>query len=282
MEKLETIVEKVLDLLERYEFIVAKGTDGFVSADEISEDEKIKATLLGRRVAELYVDPLTAHHLIKRIRRSTEKEMSAFGILQMITNTLEMRPLLRVKTKEYDDVMKQLNKYEHLIFQKEPSIYDQDYDEFLSSVKTAVFMNDWIEEKDEEFLLSQYDVRPGETRYKIDRADWLLYCCEELVKIMHLSDIGKEISKIRVRLKYGVKEELLTLLRLKGVGRVRARKLYQNGIKDIGGVKKADLGKLGVILGKKLAADVKNQVGIEVLTPIAQTKRKGQMSLRKY
>ncbi|MFC1722858.1 LAGLIDADG family homing endonuclease [Nanoarchaeota archaeon] len=283
MAHLRGIIEKMLGLLERYEFISMKQKNDFVSADEVeAEDEKIRATFLGKRVAQLYVDPLTAHHLIKRIRRSTEKEIHSFGLLQMVTNTLEMRPLLKVKTKEYDEVIEQLNKYEHFIFQKEPSIYDQEYDDFLASVKTAFFLLNWVGEKDEEFLLEQFDVRPGETRVKIERADWLLYCCEELAKIMHFNDIVKEVIKIRFRLKYGVKEELLPLLRFKGIGRVRARKLFGNGIKDVGGVKKVDVMTLVQLLGKKLAVEVKKQVGQEVDLVVSERKRKGQMSLGKY
>ncbi len=285
MKHLRNIIDRMLDLLERYEFILTKPKDDFVSAADVEdEDEKIRATFLGRRVAQLYIDPLTAHELIKRIRRSTEKEIHEFGILQMVTNTLEMRPLLRVKTKEFETVVEHLNKYEGFIFEKEPSIYDPEYDEFLSSVKTAFFLLNWIDEKDEEFLLQEFDVRPGETRVKIDRADWLLYTCSELAKIMHFNDINKDIVKVRFRLKYGVKEELLPLLRLKGVGRVRARKMFANGIKDIGGVKKADVMTLAQLLGKKLAVSVKKQVGQEVQVPgiISERKRKGQMSLGKY
>ena len=285
MQHLRDIIERMLDLLERYEFIIMKPKDDFVSADEIrGEDEKIRATFLGRRVAQLYIDPLTAHHLIKRIRRSTEKMIHEFGLLQMVTNTLEMRPLLRVKTKEFDTIMEQFNSYDHYVFQKEPSIYEPEYDEFLASVKTAFFLLNWIEEKDEEYLLQQFDVRPGETRVKIERADWLLYCCEELAKIMHFNEIVKQVIKLRFRLKYGVKEELLPLLRLRGIGRVRARKMFTNGIKDIGDVKKTDVASLAQLLGKALAIDVKKQVGQEVEVPdaISDRRRKGQMSLGKY
>ena len=54
--------------------------------------------------------------------------------------------------------------------------------------------------------------------------------------------------------------ELLALLKLKGIGRVRARKMFNNKIKDIGDVKKADVKILKGILGEKIALDVKEQV----------------------
>ncbi|MBS3127245.1 ATP-dependent DNA helicase, partial [Candidatus Woesearchaeota archaeon] len=76
-------------------------------------------------------------------------------------------------------------------------------------------------------------------------------------------------------------EELLPLLRLKGIGRVRARKLYTQGIKDLGDVKKIDLVSLSQILGRTVAEDVKKQVGEEV-KEVPKGTRKGQLSIQKF
>jgi len=209
--------------------------------------------------------------------------ISPFGILQMVCNTLEMRPLLRVKTKEFDKFNEQYTLFESEILQKEPSIYEAEYDDFLASVKTAFFMYDWIEEKDEEFLYNEYDIRPGETRVKLDKANWLLYSVEELAKLMSFHDIIKHISKVRFRIRYGVKEELIPLLKLRGIGRIRARKIYNAGVKDIGAVKRINIISLAQLIGKATAISIKKQVGEDVeKVVIPEGKRKGQMSLSKY
>ncbi|MEK6822196.1 MAG: helix-hairpin-helix domain-containing protein, partial [Nanoarchaeota archaeon] len=78
------------------------------------------------------------------------------------------------------------------------------------------------------------------------------------------------------------REELLTLLKIEGVGRVRARKLHDAGIKTIGDVKKVDLTKLTQILGKGVALSVKKAVGETIDEPVPEKKRKGQMGLGKY
>jgi len=85
--------------------------------------------------------------------------------------------------------------------------------------------------------------------------------------------------KLRLRLKYGIKEELLPLLKLKGIGRVRSRRMFNQGIKDLGDAKKVDVGQLAQIIGRKLANNVKEQLGEEVLKT---GKRKGQLGLGKY
>jgi len=71
-------------------------------------------------------------------------------------------------------------------------------------------------------------------------------------------------------------------LKLKGIGRVRARKLYNNSIKDISDVKKADFTSLSQLIGKSVAAEIKEEVGEKVPIEIKTNKRKGQMSLKKF
>src|SRR3989339_541295 len=167
--------------------------------------------------------------------------------------------------------------FSDFLLENEPSMYEPEYEDFLNSVKTALMFNQWISEQDEEFLLEEYNIRPGELRAKIDIADWLLYSTEELAKLLHFQSVLKEIVKLRLRLKYGVKEELLTLIRLENIGRVRARILFRNRIKDIQDLKNADLATLTQLLGEKTALGIKKQLGQEQLG-IPENKRKGQIS----
>jgi helicase len=278
MYKLEKIVNKMIRKLETWGFIkTSSGGSEFVSAAQLDKDS-LEATAIGKRVAELYIDPLTAHHFITCLQRSESKYLTSFGILQMMCNTIEMRPLLRVKQNELDEINERYLPYESSMLDLEPSIYEPEYDMYLNSLKTAFFMEDWISELDEEYLLEKYDIRPGETRYKVERADWLLFAASEMAKMMKKQTILKEMLKLRFRLKYGVKEELLALLKLQNIGRVRARKMYSHGIKDIEDVKKADAATLAQLLGRKVAIDVKKQVGEEVKV-VPERKRKGQISL---
>ena len=248
MAELQKKIQKMLRLLTEWDFIQFT-------------DEKYRATILGRRTAELYLDPLTAHDLIKGLEVATEVKIKPYSLLQLVCHTLEMRPLLRVKTKEFDLVQEQIAVHHICMLQHEPSMFEPEFEDYLNSCKTALMLHDWTEEKDEEYMLEHYDSRPGETRVKLEKADWLLYALSELARIIQKQELIKEIVKLRFRLRYGVKEELLTLLRLKGIGRIRARMLYRNGIKDLGDAKKADVEILIRILGKQIALDVKRQLG---------------------
>jgi helicase len=283
--KLKSIIDNMLNLLEEYEFLKIHNSgesSGFAFADELDKKKEvvIKATLLGQRVSELYLDPFTAHHLICCLRNCNE-EITAFSFLQMISNTLEMFPLLRVKVKEHEEIQERLvQKYDELL-ETEPTLYDPNYDDFINSIKTALFFESWIDEREEDFLLEEYGVRPGEIRTKLEIANWLLYSTAELAKLLQFQSLLKEINKLKIRVKYGVKEELLPLLKLKGVGRKRARKLYGNKIKNIKDLNNTSLALLAKLVGQKTAEAIKEQLGAGE-KPVSKGKRKGQLSLKKY
>jgi len=251
IKKLNKIIEKMLAMLEDWEFLQ-------------KNDDTYRATVLGRRIAELYIDPLTAHQFVMGVDKASRMKPVPLSWLHLIGCTLEMRPHLRVRAKEYDEIQEQLALYGKYLLVPEPSMFEPEFEEWLNGFKTALMLQDWIGEKDEEFLLEHYDIRPGETRAKLTTGDWLLYALGEVARIRQHMALLKDIQKMRFRLRYGVKEELLPLLRLEGIGRVRARMLFSAGIRNLGDVRKAEPGRLGNILGRKIALSIKKQVGESV------------------
>lgn len=290
LSRLFGIIQKMISKLEEWEFIsVSSGNkqDDFVSASELVdlEDSGLKATKLGERVAELYLDPLTAHHILICMQKAASKKYDDFSIIQMISSTLEMRPLLKARQKDYEAIEEKIVLEEGYFIAFTPDEFSEDYEEFLDSVKTSIVFEDWMNEITEDKLLENYNITPGELNAKLDRADWLVYASYELCKLQNFKELKKDLLKLRIRLKNGVKAELLPLLKLKNVGRVRARKMFANGIKDLGDVKKKDLSSLASLLGKKIALDVKKQVGQDLSHEkivIKPNKRKGQISLADF
>lgn len=209
------------------------------------------ATPLGRRVSQLYIDPLSAHLLLEAMESKKPKTDNA--ILHTLCSCIELRPLLRLKTSDFADPDVQV---ESLL--PEPSMFSSEYEEFLEAAKTASMLGLWIEEAPEEKVLEDYGVRPGELRAKLEKGEWLLYAASELARLSGGS--RSEFLRCRVRLKYGVKAELLPLLRLKGVGRVRARAMFSAGLTSLPAVAAAPDAKLASVLGPVLAARVREQL----------------------
>jgi len=281
MKEIKKIILKMLKLLEENNFIKTNKQDDFVSASELNKQDKkeIIATFLGKRVAELYIDPLSAVEIVNTFEKSMKKEHSDITFLYMICKCLELRPLLRVRISDFDKIQEKLAVYEEHILD-EITEFSEDYDLYIDSFKTALMLKDWIEEKDEEYILEKYNIRPGELNIKVTNSDWLLYSAEEIGKIIKAKKVLSEIKKLRIRMKYGVKQELLTLLKLKKIGRVRARKLYNAGLRNIGKIRKANISTLAQIIGKNLAIDVKKQLG-EKIGEI-NIKKTGQQNISDY
>ncbi len=265
---------QTIEQLREWGFLEKKGVDDFAAADELLIDMLV-ATPLGKRVSELYLDPLSAHKLLSGLRKEKNE---LFAYLHLVCSTQEMRPLLRIKPDDYEFFEEYLKEHKGLL--EEPSLYDPDYEMYLEAAKTAKLLDDWADEKSEEHLLETYNARPGEVRARINIADWLLYGAAELSRITKQHRHVAQLQKARTRLKYGAREELLPLLRLKNVGRVRARVLHRNGVRTLQDLKTIDAGTLSQLLGPNIARDLKKQVGIDIDdVELSPKKRVGQLSL---
>ncbi len=285
MRELENIINKILKYLVEWEFIKGNSTveDDFVSADSLTkkQEDRLEVTLLGLRVAQLYLDPYTAHYIITALRRATQKITTEYSFLQMSCSTLELRPLSSVRVKEVEKIEAELGELSSELIVFEPSVFEPEYDGFLKSVKTSLALRSWMDENNEDDILEEFNIAPGELHVKRNLCDWILYSSEELSKILNFRDLIKIIRKTRYRLEKGVKEELVPLVRLKNIGRIRARRLFKNGIRDIGDIKKTDITKLTQLLGNKVASNLKKQVGQEI-KEVKKGKRKGQTSIEKF
>ena len=249
-EDLENKIIDVLKKLQDYEFL---DTDG----------EKLKPTRLGKRVAELYIDPYSAHHLLESLKKSQEQKTKAISFLHMLCECVEMKPRFRVKKNERDEIENLLAQAEEYLISEIPEEWDFEYDTFLNTMKTAFVLYGWINEVGEDKLMDKYGVTPGGIRAKLERADWLVYSSQEMCQLKDLKDVNKKMEKLRLRLKHGIKEELLPLVKFKGIGRVRARKLYEKGIEKRKDIVDAPYEKISKIIGKKTAEKLKKQVGEE-------------------
>ncbi len=253
-------MKKMLHLLWKYGLVEMETVGDikeqglFVSANAYVEKSKLKATPLGYRVAQMYIDPETANLFVESMKNTDEKKINEFSFLHLIVNALELYPQLRLRKDDYEGIHEKMARYEEFMIVPEKLVT---YDTYMSSIKTALMLNSWIDEVEEDALLEKYNVTPGELHVKLTTADWLLYAAHEIGRITHHTEYQKELMDLRVRLKHGVKRELLPLVSLKNVGRVRARKLFDRGIKNAADIAKCNIKVLEKIVGKKTAVGLK-------------------------
>ncbi len=116
-------------------------------------------------------------------------------------------------------------------------------------------------------LSDKIGVEPGDMHRIVEMADWLTYSLYEVAKLLHREDFLPELYSLRTRIRYGVKEELLPLVALEGIGRVKARALYNAGFTDVLKIAKASQAKLasmpkiGPTLAEKLKQQLKKRLG---------------------
>ncbi|MBI5061438.1 MAG: restriction endonuclease subunit R, partial [Candidatus Aenigmarchaeota archaeon] len=261
--ELKKKIEKMLGLLEKFNFITKSNSQTssdspFKPATTLANSSELKPTLIGKRVSELYIDPITADYLIATLNKLTA--LTPFSLLHVMCRCLEARPLISAKKKDMEYIEEILAREVSSLVDKLPNEWDIEYEGYLDSIKTACFFSGWLDELGEDMILEKFNVTPGELRARLDIADWLLYSMAELALLLDLKENLKNIKKLRVRMEYGIKEELLTLVRLKGVGRVRARLLFNSGIKDLGDLRKIPVTSLARIVGEKIAENLKSQV----------------------
>ncbi|MDY6770034.1 MAG: helix-hairpin-helix domain-containing protein, partial [Candidatus Nanohaloarchaea archaeon] len=96
---------------------------------------------------------------------------------------------------------------------------------------------------------------------KVEQADWLLYACSELATLKEWDDAREDVQRLRTRVKHGIREELLRLVRFDGIGRVRARALHDDGIETAADIRDASFNHLKNLIGKRTAEKLKGQVG---------------------
>lgn len=224
-----------------------------------SEDSRLVPTFFGRRVSDLYIDPLTATKLRDALK-NFKPDGSSFGLLHAVCSSPDMLTMY-LRRSDYVWVEEVYATREDELLLPPPDDLDE-FDFYLAEIKTACSLDDWIMEMEEDPLLKKYGMGPGDLRNKIDVGEWLIYSMRELSNIFN-KDAYPVLTELMTRIRYGVRPELLDLVRLRGVGRVRARSLYNHGVRsaeDIRSVNPIRLARLPKI-GDTVAKSLLNQVG---------------------
>lgn len=75
---------------------------------------------------------------------------------------------------------------------------------FQSDLKTAVIIENWINEVPEETIIDVMGIGPGDIRSKINIMDWIIYSMGRIASIFNPNAMNA-IYTLVTRIKYGVK-----------------------------------------------------------------------------
>jgi len=210
------------------------------------------ATEFGKKTSTLYIDPLTAVLFRKSLEKISTKG-HALGLLHLITISEDFFPKFSLRNKDYEFVGTLIENYADQLI--EPiSEYDCN--------RSLLAMHAWINESSEIFLSDNFGIESGDMHRIADTADWLIHALYEIAKLEKKDEILTEIDSLRSRVVYGIKDELVDLVQIKGIGRVRARILFKNGIKtteDLTKISVENLAKMDKI-GPLVAENIKTHL----------------------
>ena len=219
----------------------------------IKKGERFVGTDFGKKVSKLYIDPLTATYFRDSLNLITEGKKHTLGILHLISNCEEFFPKFSLRNKDYESlgVMLENNSSEIL----------QPISEYDCS-RSLMALQSWITESSEISLSDNLKIESGDMHRMIQTAEWLFYCLRELAKQAGKAEFLEELDILRKRVIYGIREELIDLVKIKGIGRIRARKLYNHGVKTLDDLSKIPVKKLAEIdkIGSTLADNIKSQL----------------------
>ena len=206
------------------------------------------ATPFGERVSRLYLDPLSGLILKEGLRRARQvicriiedRSISPWALLHLVASTPDFPPLWpRGNQNEMIDEKIEMMADQILL---EPSeINALGFPQEVNAIaKSAWTLESWILEESMREIESTLGVAPGDLRIRVDHATWLLNAAREIslhddglneLLIEAEADLIECIEITRKRVLNGCKEDLLALIAIRGVGRVRARTLANHGFR---------------------------------------------------
>jgi len=250
---------------------------------------KYEATLMGERITQLYLDPLSASIIRTGLRRAIRRivkdiaPVTNFGLLHLATSTpdftslwaknseMEANSKLWIKTNSVEDEL----------------LSDSSYDEMLlSNVKSAWMVEMWCDEENIRSIEKDLDVNPGDINYRVDIMAWLIHSSREIIladdvfsdeHMPQIAELIKQLDVLRLRVRHGCKEDLLTLVNIPNVGRYRARELSKLDIRtphDVANMTKKKIDQILKIRG--WGPQLLDKIMLEVAKVIEPSKQKQQ------
>ena len=214
-----------------------------LSFDTEALDNEYEATPMGERVAQLYIDPLSADILLDGLRRAVRRivrkslPVTSFSLCLLVAATPDFISLWP-KSSELDFGSK-LRQKSALV--EDQLLIESPIDErAMGLVKSAWCTEYWYEERDLRDIEKELGVTPGDVYTRTDLMAWLLLAAREVLlrddvfaeeHLGYVAELAGLLELTRARVRAGCKEDLLQLVQVRNVGRNRARTLSEMGVR---------------------------------------------------
>ena len=251
----------------------------FLSESEmvVEKSKRLAATDFGKKTSRLYLDPATAVSFRRVIEgaprraapepagpagrrkagaapaRPAPPQRHTLGLLYEVTDCTEFFPKMSMRRDDEDAAA---DLFESRAAELLRPAYSYECNRGLLALDA------WISEAAEAALSDRLKVEAGDMHRMAEAAEWLLRCMGELAMDLGRADLASEIAGLRTRVRYGVSDELVDLVAVRGIGRVRARALYDRGVRDRAALSAMPVEKLASVdkIGRAVASSIRAQL----------------------
>jgi len=126
---------------------------------------------------------------------------------------------------------------------------------YFRGLKTAMVLYDWSHEIPDATICDRYSIGPGDIYAMVESVNWLLHATGRLTR-MFRRGFAMSVEEFELCMKHGIKRELISLVRIRNIGRVRARRLFNNGFTSPEKILAAGEERIIPILGHGITAQV--------------------------
>lgn len=148
------------------------------------EGDALAATTLGEQVSRQYVRPETGARLVSGIRTAeqmADDHVTALTALEIVCDTPDMygtylgnrerAAMYRFATRHAAEFTTDMNGTD-------------DFEQWLSAVKLARILREWVEGESVEAIVENYRIGPGDVESRVERAEWLLGAADAVASVV--------------------------------------------------------------------------------------------------
>ena len=156
-------------------------------------------------------------------------QVSPLTLLHLASCTPDFLPLWPRKS-DYDTILGVLHGHERELLGESIDLEQE------RRMKGALVVQSWMEEASLDSIEEEWGVQPGDLRSRVELMEWLLFAMRRILsEDQNLANIERDahktlydsIDEVHRRVRYGCKADILGLVSIKGIGRVRAREMSE-------------------------------------------------------
>ena len=220
-------------------------------------------TQLGARVSRLYLNPISGRIIQDGLRKAigiisgedNVGQFSPLSLLHLASCTPDFLPLWPRKN-DYGAIQEVLHGREREFLSTTTDLEEE------RRMKGALVVNSWMDEDSLDSIEDDWGVQAGDLRSRVELIEWLLYAMRRILS--EDEDLGRmdrgahkilyeSIDEVHRRVRYGCKADILGLVAIRGVGRVRAREMADtlgiNDASDLSAITERDKSRLSDLRG---------------------------------